>query len=335
MARIKDSSKRDVRAAADMIEVVVRTDAAAPRLRHALHRALPVPRGADAELLRQPRRQALLLLRLRQGRRRLPVRHGDREPRLRRRDRVARRALSRAARVRGGIAADRGRASQAASACLPCSSHTTAYFERVLWEGDAGRPVREYLAGRGLGEEISREFRLGLSPGRGLADKAPRGRLHGRRAARRRAHQRPRERLLPLPPHVSARRRPRPCRGLSGTAPARRRSAAGEVRQLARKRAVPQERHPLRPPPGHWTAIAKHERAVVVEGNTDVIALRQAGFEPVVASMGTALTERQLRELGRLTRRPVPVLRRRRSRPGRDPSAAWSSPRRRGSTSGW
>ena len=45
------------------------------------------------------------------------------------------------------------------------------------------------------------------------------------------------------------------------------------------------------------TAIAKQERAVVVEGNTDVIALRQAGFEPVVASMGTALTERQLKEL--------------------------------------
>ena len=51
------------------------------------------------------------------------------------------------------------------------------------------------------------------------------------------------------------------------------------------------------------TAISKQDRAAVVEGNTDVIALRQAGFEPVVASMGTALTERQLRELGRLTRR--------------------------------
>jgi DNA primase len=50
-------------------------------------------------------------------------------------------------------------------------------------------------------------------------------------------------------------------------------------------------------------AIAKQGRAAVVEGNTDVIALRQAGFEPVVASMGTALTERQLRELSRLTRK--------------------------------
>src|SRR5207248_3741702 len=51
------------------------------------------------------------------------------------------------------------------------------------------------------------------------------------------------------------------------------------------------------------TAIAKEDRAVVVEGNTDVLALRQAGFQPVVASMGTALTERQLKELARLTRR--------------------------------
>src|SRR5205823_1827215 len=50
-------------------------------------------------------------------------------------------------------------------------------------------------------------------------------------------------------------------------------------------------------------AITKEDRAIVVEGNTDVIALRQAGLQPVVASMGTALTERQLKELSRLTQR--------------------------------
>ena len=49
--------------------------------------------------------------------------------------------------------------------------------------------------------------------------------------------------------------------------------------------------------------IAKRDLGVVVEGNPDVIAVRQAGFEPVVASMGTALTEQQLKELQRLTRR--------------------------------
>src|SRR5262249_56394342 len=47
--------------------------------------------------------------------------------------------------------------------------------------------------------------------------------------------------------------------------------------------------------------VAKQERAIVVEGNPDVLALMQAGLEPVVASMGTALTERQLKELSRLT----------------------------------
>src|SRR4029450_1046400 len=49
---------------------------------------------------------------------------------------------------------------------------TTAYFERLLWDGDAGAPVREYLAGRGLGEDVAKEFRLGLAPGKGLAEKA-------------------------------------------------------------------------------------------------------------------------------------------------------------------
>ena len=40
----------------------------------------------------------------------------------------------------------------------------------------------------------------------------------------------------------------------------------------------------------------------MVEGYTDVLALVQAGVENVVASMGTALTEEQLKRLSRLTR---------------------------------
>jgi DNA primase len=49
--------------------------------------------------------------------------------------------------------------------------------------------------------------------------------------------------------------------------------------------------------------IAKESRAVVVEGYTDVMALHQRGLDSAVASMGTALTELQLRELRRLTPR--------------------------------
>jgi DNA primase len=49
-------------------------------------------------------------------------------------------------------------------------------------------------------------------------------------------------------------------------------------------------------------AIAKADRAIVVEGNIDVIALWQAGFKETVASLGTALTVDQLRLLSRYSR---------------------------------
>ncbi|NBS68824.1 DNA primase [bacterium] len=52
-------------------------------------------------------------------------------------------------------------------------------------------------------------------------------------------------------------------------------------------------------------AIRKTGEVIVVEGNLDVIASHKAGVENVVASSGTALTEAQLRQLGRYTRRIV------------------------------
>ncbi len=51
------------------------------------------------------------------------------------------------------------------------------------------------------------------------------------------------------------------------------------------------------------STIAKEDRAVVVEGYTDVLALHQVGLETAVAAMGTALTDGQLRELRRLCSR--------------------------------
>jgi DNA primase len=35
---------------------------------------------------------------------------------------------------------------------LALLEQTTTYFERLLWDGDTGKPVRDYLASRGLGE---------------------------------------------------------------------------------------------------------------------------------------------------------------------------------------
>ena len=53
------------------------------------------------------------------------------------------------------------------------------------------------------------------------------------------------------------------------------------------------------------TEIARRDLALVVEGYTDVLALAQSGHPNVVASQGTALTERQLRLLRGLSKNAV------------------------------
>ncbi len=179
---------------------------------------------------------------------------------------------------------------------------TTAYFERVLWESETGAPVREYLAGRGLGEEVAHEFRLGLSRGAGLVAKArEQGFSLDELRAAGLANQRgndyfPFRLMFPL---TDARGRVIgfQARRLRDDDPLRGKYVNTPESELFKKGAVLYGLHLARP------AIAKQDRAIVVEGNTDVIALRQAGVEPVVASMGTALTEQQVRELGRLTKR--------------------------------
>lgn len=55
-------------------------------------------------------------------------------------------------------------------------------------------------------------------------------------------------------------------------------------------------------------AIRRGDRAVIVEGYMDVMQAHQAGFTNVVAQMGTALTEPQLRQLQRYTQRLVLAL---------------------------
>lgn len=178
----------------------------------------------------------------------------------------------------------------------------TKYFERVLWDTEAGAPVREYLTGRGLGDGIAKEFRLGLSPGQGLVAKA---RESGFAAEEIRAaglaNQRgndyfPFRLMFPL---ADARGRVIgfQARRLRDDDPLKGKYVNTPESELFKKGHVLYGLHLAR------QAVAKQDRAVVVEGNTDVIALRQAGVEAVVASMGTALTDAQLRELGRLTKR--------------------------------
>lgn len=177
----------------------------------------------------------------------------------------------------------------------------TSFYERYLWETEAGAPAREYLASRGFGEDVCREFRLGLAAEgatlvrRALEEGYTREELAGAGLVNRRGNDYFSGRLLfPL-------------------SDARGRVCGFQARKLLENDPLPAKY--VNSPEGELfrkgdllygldkarRSIAKQDRAVVVEGNADVIALRQAGLEPVVASMGTALTERQLTELSRLT----------------------------------
>ena len=184
---------------------------------------------------------------------------------------------------------------------LTLLEQATSFYERYLWESPRGEQAREYLAGRGLGEDFCREYRLGLAPGGAtLARKAREkgftaAELSGAGLVNRRGNDYFNGRLLfPL---ADARGRVRgfQARKLRDDDPLRAKYVNSPEGDLFRKGDLLYGLDRAR------TAIAKQERAVVVEGNTDVLALRQARLEPVVASMGTALTERQLKELSRLT----------------------------------
>jgi DNA primase len=176
-----------------------------------------------------------------------------------------------------------------------------AFYERHLWESAAGEPVRAYLGERGLEESICREFRLGLSPGgNSLVRKArekefTQAELSAAGLVSRRGGDYFANRLMfPL---ADARGRVVgfQARKLRDDDPLRGKYVNSPEGELFHKSAILYGLHLGR------AAIAKQDRALVVEGNIDVIALRQTGLEPVVASMGTALTEQQLKELVRLT----------------------------------
>jgi DNA primase len=174
-----------------------------------------------------------------------------------------------------------------------------AFYGRYLWEAEAGEPVRAYLAARGLAEETCREFRLGLSPGGGLL--AGKARAKGYTDAElvaaglvnRRGNDYFGGRLVfPL---ADARGRVLGfgARRLADDDPIPAKYVNSPESELFRKAMVVYGLDRAR------AAIAKEDRAVVVEGYTDVLALHQAGLRESVAIMGTALTQEQLAELHR------------------------------------
>ena len=184
---------------------------------------------------------------------------------------------------------------------LSLLEQAAAYYERNLWESAAGAGARDYLAERRLAEEVCRAYRLGLSPGGVvLAEKArakgfSQDELVAAGLVNRRGNDYYAGRLVfPL---ADARGRVLGfgARRMHEDDPIPAKYVNSPEGELFRKGSIVYGLDRAR------AAITKEDRALVVEGYTDVLALHQAGLGATVASMGTALTEPQLKELRRLT----------------------------------
>ena len=166
MPRFTRSSVEAVRDAVDMVDLVVCPHGAAQGRRAQLRRHLPVPRGAQPVVQRRARREALPLLRLPGGRRRVPLRAGDGGRRVQRGGRAAGAALRRAGRGRGGGSAGGRRAGR------PGAGSTSSWSapRRSTCATCGTRPRRSTPGntslGRGLQEATLREFRVGYAPDR-------------------------------------------------------------------------------------------------------------------------------------------------------------------------
>lgn len=180
---------------------------------------------------------------------------------------------------------------------------SASFYERYLWDAAAGEPVRRYLAERGLSAAICEEFRLGLSPGpemlprKALEKGFTRAELVAAGLVNRRGNDAFSGRLVFPLAEARGRVLGFGARRLSEQDPIKAKYVNSPESELFRKASLVYGLDRAR------RAIAKQGEAILVEGYTDVLALHQAGLTTAVAAMGTALTDRQLRELRRLCSR--------------------------------
>ncbi len=188
---------------------------------------------------------------------------------------------------------------------------TATFYAQYLWGSEEGGKAREYLAERGLGEEMLRAFAVGFAPSawdtvllRGqragfkveeLRDVglAQRGRSGGE-------YDRFRSRIMfPI--------RDRRGRTLGFGGRAMRSDQGAKYVNTAETDFFHKSRM-LYGIDLAKEAIAKVGRAVVVEGYTDVLALHQAGVGEAVGVMGTAITEDQVAALSGMVEEVVLAL---------------------------
>jgi DNA primase len=187
---------------------------------------------------------------------------------------------------------------------LELLKRTAAYYERYLWESKEAARAREYLLGRGLEEEVLREFRVGYAPSAwdrvllasrrgGFSEQelyatglAQRSKENGR------PYDRFRSRIMFPLADVRG-------RVLGFGARAMREEQRPKYLNTSDNDVYHKGSHLY----GADLARAHATRAgevIVCEGYTDTIALHQAGMRNAVGLMGTALTGEQVGELSRM-----------------------------------
>jgi DNA primase len=190
---------------------------------------------------------------------------------------------------------------------------TAAYYTSFLWESKEAGKAREYLAERGLGEEVLRGFGVGYAPSawdkilvRGQQAGFSVQELHGVGLVQRgrdgagREYDRFRSRIM-----FPIRDRRGRTLGFGGRAM---RSDQGAKYVNTAETDFFHKSQLLYGVDKAKAAIAKATRAVVVEGYTDVLALHQAGIEETVAVMGTAITGEQVATLSGMVEEVVLAL---------------------------
>jgi DNA primase len=186
-----------------------------------------------------------------------------------------------------------------------------SFYANYLWESKEAAKARDYLAERGLREEVLRDFGVGYAPsawdkllvagqragfkveelrGVGLVQ---RGRSGGE-------YDRFRERIM-----FPIRDRRGRVLGFGGRAM---RSDQGAKYVNTAETDFFHKSNLLYGVDRAKVAIAKAGRAVVVEGYTDVLALHQAGIEEAVGIMGTAITGEQVAALSGMVEEVVLAL---------------------------
>jgi DNA primase len=196
---------------------------------------------------------------------------------------------------------------------LELLSRTASYYERCLWDSTEAAAAREYLAGRGLGEEILRAFRVGYAPSAwdrvllasrrgGFSEEelyatglAQRSRENGR------PYDRFRSRITFPLADVRGRVLGFGARAMEGEdgSPAEPSGRRPKYLNTADNDVYHKGLHLYGADLARAHA-AKAGQVILCEGYTDVIALHQAGMRNAVGLMGTALTPDQVGELARM-----------------------------------